>query len=331
MSPYSDVAFTRCAAEIVSPLVRRIVAPDGGGCGRSAGLRTYIVGHGDVALIDPDPASVPLLEAILDATEGERITHVLITHCHGRRSPLAAQLAERFGADVLSGDCGLRDGERLYGVDWTLEAIATPGHTPDHFAFALLEEEGVFCGDLVSGWSPEAVAPPGGDLSALLSSIERIQAERFEWMAPAHGPIVAEVAGFLHECLAETRRRERGILAAVAAQGPLNAWRLAAGVASAAHGAGEAHAILAHLVRLAARGDLTSEAPLSAFTPFSLARKPAQRRATIDAARADKIRSLPLRPRHGIDTLSVVQFAAPRRDSQHTSLEAGARQTGTHR
>ena len=272
MSTHSDVAFTRCAAETVSPLARRLVAIDGGGL-RSAGLRTYIVGHGEVALIDPDPASGPLMRAILEATEGERISHIVISHSHGRRSPLGAQLAERFGADVVSGAMGLRDRELIYGLDWTLEAIATPGHTPDHFAFALAEEDTVFCGDLVSGWTPEVATPPGGDLSALLASIELILSERFELLLPALGPRVSNASAFLHECLHDAARCERRIAAVVDSDGPTSAWRLAKQASSALRGipVAEAHAILAHLVRMQARGDLTSTAPLSLFTPFTLA------------------------------------------------------------
>jgi len=272
MSPHADVAFTRCAAQTISPLARRIVAIDDGGR-RPAGLRTYIVGRGEVALIDPDPASGPLMQAILETTEGERISHVVISHSHGRRSPLGAQLAERFGADVVSGAMGLRDRECIYGLDWTLEAIATPGHTPDHFAFALAEEDTVFSGDLVSGWAPEVATPPGGDLSALLASIERVLGERFELLLPARGPAVSDVAVFLGECLDEAARSERRIAAMVGADGPTSAWRLAMQASTALRGvpAAEAHAIFAHLVRLQARGDLTSTAPLSLFTPFASA------------------------------------------------------------
>jgi glyoxylase-like metal-dependent hydrolase (beta-lactamase superfamily II) len=270
MSPFADVAFTQCAVEAISPFARRIMAVDGA-CSRPAGLRTYIVGHGEVALVDPDPASGPLMQAILEATEGERITHVLISHSHGRRSPLGAQLAERFGADVVSGAAGLRDGERIYGRDWTLEAIETPGHTPDHFAFALVEEETVFSGDLVTGWSPEAITPPGGDLSALLGSIRRIQQERFERLAPAHGPVRYDVAGYLHDCLEDAARRERRIAAMVSAYGPTSAWRLATQISPTLRGrsAAEAHEILAHLVRLTSRGDLVSTLPLGVFAQFA--------------------------------------------------------------
>jgi glyoxylase-like metal-dependent hydrolase (beta-lactamase superfamily II) len=288
MSPHAEVAFTRCAAETISPLARRIVAIDGG-YGRPAGLRTYLVGRGDVALIDPDPASGPLMQAILEATEGERITHVLISHGHGRRSPLGAQLAERFGADVVSGAMGLRDGERVYGLDWTLEALETPGHTPDHFAFALAEEQSVFCGDLVSGWSPDVVTPPGGDLTALLASIERIRREGFRRLLPAHGPPIADVDDFLCDCLADARRREQRIVALVSAHGPASAWQLAAHTSPAPRGVGaaDAHAIFAHLARLAERGDLISKAPLSLFAPFKVKTDPGPRNggATIATAR----------------------------------------------
>jgi glyoxylase-like metal-dependent hydrolase (beta-lactamase superfamily II) len=271
MSLNADVAITQCAAETISPFARRFVAVDKARRAQSTGLRTYIVGHGEVALIDPDWTSGPLMEAILEATEGELITHVLITHDHGRRASIGAQLAERFGADVVSGATGLRDGERIYGLDWTLEAIKTPGHTPDHFAFALAEEQTVFCGDLVTGWSPEIVTPPGGDLSALLASLRRIHQDQFEMLAPARGPLVRNAAAFLSDCLVDVARREARVAAMVGEHGPASAWRLAQHMSPTPHGFGaaEAHAILAHLVRLMARGDVTSTAPLSLFAPFT--------------------------------------------------------------
>jgi glyoxylase-like metal-dependent hydrolase (beta-lactamase superfamily II) len=201
MAPFSDAAFTTCRAVSISPRVRRITGADAGGQGRPAGLATYIVGHGRVAVIDPGPASLPLLAAILEATGSETITHVALTHGHGRRSPIAAQLAERSGAEILSAERGLADGRRACGPDWTLEAMATPGHTRDHFAFALVEEDALFCGDLVSGRSPQAMAP-GADLAELRRSIETVRRLRFTTLMPAHGPVITEPDAFLQEALA---------------------------------------------------------------------------------------------------------------------------------
>lgn len=274
MSPFSEVAFTRAGPQAVSPLSWRIVGKDATPRGFT-GLRTYIVGHGDVAVIDPDPLSQPLLDAILQATEGERITHVLLTHSHGRRSPLALELAERTGAEVLSGHHGLKDGRRIRGPGWTLEALATPGHTGDHFAFALNEENALFCGDLVSGWSSCVVIPPGGDLSDHLASLERIRKRRFSMLRPAHGPAVSEVDAFLAGCVDHSRRRERQVLEAIAASGPTTAWELAGRLYPKTHGLVQpaaAHAILAHLVRLARKGQLELGGKPSLCASFAPAR-----------------------------------------------------------
>jgi glyoxylase-like metal-dependent hydrolase (beta-lactamase superfamily II) len=273
MSPFSDVAFTRAGPQSISPLSWRIVGKDAGPRG-FAGLRTYIVGHGEVAVIDPDPASRPLLEAILQVTEGERISYVLQTHGHGRRSPLALQLAEQSGATILSGDHGLRDGQVMRGPGWTLEAIATPGHTGDHFAFELKEENALFSGDLVSGWASSVIIPPGGDLTDHLRSLERIRRRKPAVLRPAHGPAVTEVDAFLAGCLDHAGRRERQVLEAIAAYGPVTAWELAGRLYPKVHGLVQpagAHALLAHLVRLARNGQLTVDGRPSLYASFAAA------------------------------------------------------------
>jgi glyoxylase-like metal-dependent hydrolase (beta-lactamase superfamily II) len=276
MSAYSEVAFTRCGPQPISPLVWRLVAKDATPRG-FLGLGTYLVGRGDIAVIDPEPASRPLLEAILEATQGERIACILATHTHGRRSPLAIELAERTGAQVLAPHDGLEDGLMIRGGGYTLEALATPGHTRDHFAFALKEENALFCGDLASGWSAGAVMPPGGDLSAHLASLDRVRRRGFSTLLPAHGPAVVRVDAFLAECLDHSSRRERQILAAVADMGPCTAWELAGRLCPRVHGLVQpaaAHAILAHLARLASLGRLEVTGRPGLCAKFALAVRP---------------------------------------------------------
>jgi glyoxylase-like metal-dependent hydrolase (beta-lactamase superfamily II) len=276
MSPYSDVAFTRCGPQPISPLVWRWVARDAAPRGFQ-GLRTYLVGHGEIAVIDPDPASRPLLDSILTAAEGERITHVLITNSHGRRSPLALELAERTGARVLAAHAGLEDGMLIRGGGFTLEAIATPGHGQGHFGFALKQENALFCGDLVSGWSPGVAMPPGGDLSDHLASLETVRRRGFSALLPAHGPPVTEVGPFLADCLEHSRRRERQVLDTLTEMGPCTAWELAGRICPKVHGLvqpGAAHAILAHLSRLAAHGRLQADGRPSLYARFALVARP---------------------------------------------------------
>jgi glyoxylase-like metal-dependent hydrolase (beta-lactamase superfamily II) len=220
----------------VSPLIRRVIA-DNPGPFTFTGTGTYIVGRGEVAVIDPGPALDSHLEALLRAVEGETVTHVLVTHTHLDHSPLARPFAARTGAKIYAAqppaggathvgaakieedddaafrpDVILTGGEQLLGPNWTFEAIPTPGHASNHMAFALKEENALFSGDHVMGWSTTVVAPPDGDMAAYYASLEVVKARDFATLWPTHGPPIREVAPFLDAYLAHRRDRERQIL-----------------------------------------------------------------------------------------------------------------------
>ncbi len=83
----AELAFNRSVdvdygvAEEVAPDVRRIVANNPGPY-TFLGTNSYVVGTGQVAIIDPGPADKAHLQALAAATKGERLTHILITHSH---------------------------------------------------------------------------------------------------------------------------------------------------------------------------------------------------------------------------------------------------------
>jgi len=178
--------------DTVSPLIRRVIANNPGPF-TFTGTGTYIVGRGEpgagVAVIDPGPPDKDHLAALLAAVEGQTVSHVLVTHPHRDHAPLARPFADLVGAPILaaapptrtihasatldeeedesfSPDIVLAGGERLEGDGWTLEALATPGHASNHMAFVLAEENALFSGDHVMGWSTTVVAPPDGDMAA---------------------------------------------------------------------------------------------------------------------------------------------------------------------
>jgi glyoxylase-like metal-dependent hydrolase (beta-lactamase superfamily II) len=271
---YTEFAFTRGGAHRLSPLVRRIVAKDATPNGY-AGTRAYLVGRGEIAVVDPFPASPALLETILRETRGERISRIFITHGHGQPSELALELARRTGALIhgAPSDRGL-DGTVFEGQGWTIEALATPGHTADHLAFALRQESTLFCGDLVSGWSPEVMIPTGGDLDSHLASLDKVRRRAFSVLWPAHGAPVTDVEPFLAECVAKSRQRAREILEALESDQGLSAWDLAARLHPKVNGLVQpaaAHAILAHLVRLAGQGRLVAAGRASVHVAFARA------------------------------------------------------------
>jgi glyoxylase-like metal-dependent hydrolase (beta-lactamase superfamily II) len=131
-------------------------------------------------------------------------------------APLGVAVEE--GEDtVFRPDVKVEDGQLVRGKDWTIEALLTPGHASNHVAYALLEENALFPGDHVMGWSTTVVIPPDGDMGEYLASLDKVRAGRFEVLWPTHGPPVTEVEPFLDAYRAHRLQREAQILAELAA------------------------------------------------------------------------------------------------------------------
>src|SRR5258707_13955826 len=94
-----DIKFEYGVCDQVSPLIRRVIANNPGPF-TFTGTGTYIVGRGEVAVIDPGPDDPAHLRAILTAVAGERVTHIVITHHHADHSPLAGPLKAATGAPI---------------------------------------------------------------------------------------------------------------------------------------------------------------------------------------------------------------------------------------
>ncbi len=187
------------SVEQVSPLVRRILC-DNPSPYTFTGTSSFIVGRGEVAIIDPGPEDDRHLATLLSAVRGETVTHILVTHSHADHSPLAARLQQATGAGTVgygavarSDDAGLRldtsidhgfnpdrrmgHGETLSGRGWTVEAVFTPGHMSNHLCFALREERTLFTGDHVMAWATSVIAPPDGNMAQYMASL-RLLLER---------------------------------------------------------------------------------------------------------------------------------------------------------
>lgn len=279
MIPYvRDIRFEYGVCEQVSPLIRRVIA-DNPGPFTYVGTGTYIIGQGEVAIIDPGPAMDDHLEAILRAIKGEQVTHIFLTHHHLDHSPLAAPLADRTGAKIYgcplakahvpaevqmeAGDddsfrvdetvCG---GGLFEGAGWTLEAIPTPGHTSNHICYALAQEDALFCGDHIMGWSTTVISPPDGDMGDYFRSLDTIKARGFTTLWPTHGPPIREPEPFIDAYIAHRRAREAQILGAL--DGGMTHIRemvpvLYKDVDPRLHPAA-AHSVLAHMIQLVREG-----------------------------------------------------------------------------
>lgn len=228
--------------EAVSPLIRRVIA-DNPGPFTFTGTGTYIVGRKEagagVAVIDPGPLDDAHLKALLSTVAGQAVSHVLVTHSHRDHAPLARPFADAVGAPILaapavrtvhasampdedddqgfSPDIVLTGGERLQGDGWTIEALATPGHTSNHLAFILDEENALFSGDHIMGWSTTVVAPPDGDMAAYMESLDAVIARGFSTIWPTHGAPITDPEPFLTAYRAHRLAREAQVLARLAA------------------------------------------------------------------------------------------------------------------
>ncbi len=266
-------------AQQVSPLIRRLVANNPGPF-TYKGTGVYIIGQGDVAIIDPGPDDDAHIEALLRAVEGERVTHILVTHRHMDHSPAAHPLAARTGAKVYSStiapkpsdcdalrleasddhlfqpDINVADGDRFTGPGWTIEAVFTPGHTTNHMAYALIEENALFPGDHIMGWSTTVIGPPDGDMTAYFDSLEKVRDRNFTTLWPTHGPPVRDVRPFVQAFIDHRRAREDQIIEQMRAGKTAIKDMVSviyADVDKRLHPAA-CHSVLAHMIRLVELG-----------------------------------------------------------------------------
>ena len=231
-------------SETLAPGVRRILAPNPSPM-THWGTNTYILGEGNVAVIDPGPDLVPHLNAITRATSGEIISHILVTHAHADHSPLARILAQRTGAPVygfgapdagrsavmqglaasgLAGggegvdgafapDVSVGEGDVIKGAGWVLNVLHTPGHFAGHLAFAM--EDVVFTGDHVMDWASSLVSPPDGDLGAFMRTSDRLMAMNSTRFYAGHGAPIEAPGARLDWLIQHRRTRETAIRAAL--------------------------------------------------------------------------------------------------------------------
>ena len=228
--------FAYATLETVSPLVRRMTARNPSGFTFN-GTGTYVIGHGNVAVVDPGPMIDEHIAALSDALAGETITHILITHTHMDHSPAAAPLKQLWQAPtygygphgagkIASGtpieeggdmdfvpDHLIQDGQVIKGDGWTIECVYTPGHTSNHMCFALKEEKALFTGDHVMGWSTSVIGPPDGDMTAYMESLEKLQQRDDQVYWPTHGTAIREVQPFVQAFIDHRLEREQQILA----------------------------------------------------------------------------------------------------------------------
>ena len=271
-------------ATTVSPRIRRVVARNPSPFSYH-GTGTYIVGRGEVAVIDPGPDLQEHVEALIAALPGERITHILVTHTHSDHSPAARPLQNEIGAPTygfgphgegrfergvkveaggdmsFAPDVTLRHGQVIEGSGWSLECVHTPGHCSNHLCYALREEGALLTGDHVMSWSTSIVSPPDGDMGDYMRSLALLLERDDRSLLPAHGPPVLDPKPFVQSFVEHRVQREQQIVLCVeqgvgriADMVP----RMYSDLPVYLHGAA-ARSVFAHVIHLLERGVLTCD------------------------------------------------------------------------
>lgn len=220
------------------PGVRRVMANNPGPF-TFKGTLSYIIGRGRVAIVDPGPDDPVHIAALLDAVRDETVTHIFVTHTHRDHSPAVPAIKAATGASVYaegphraarplhigeqnpldaSGDrdfrpdIALKDGEIVSGEGWSIEAVATPGHTANHMAYAFKEKDVLFAGDHVMAWATSIVAPPDGAMSDYIASLEKLARRSEHVYFPGHGPAIKDADRFVNYFILHRKAREAAIL-----------------------------------------------------------------------------------------------------------------------
>ena len=283
----------------VRPGVRRLLCNNPGPF-TFKGTVSYIVGQGQVAVIDPGPLDESHIGALLAAVRGETVTHIVVTHTHRDHSPAAARIKAATGAKTCgegphrparalhigeaprldtSGDhdfvpdLALADGDVIEGGAWRLEAVATPGHTANHMAYGLSETDVLFSGDHVMAWSTSVVAPPDGAMSDYMASLAKLARRPETVYFPGHGGAVSDAPRVVERYIRHRRAREQSILRRLA-EGPADIPTLVRAIYAGldprlVRAAGLS--VLAHLEDLHARGLVATDGMPSIIGLYRLA------------------------------------------------------------
>jgi glyoxylase-like metal-dependent hydrolase (beta-lactamase superfamily II) len=222
----------------VAPGVRRVLCNNPGPF-TFKGTVSYIIGRGEVAIVDPGPLDEAHIAALLAAVRNETVTHIFVTHTHRDHSPAVPAIKAATGALVLAEgphraarplnvgeaprldasndtdfrpDRALADGEVVTGKGFTIEAVTTPGHTANHMAFAFKEGNLLFSGDHVMAWSTPVVAPPDGAMSDYMASLQKLARRSEAIYLPGHGGAVRDAPAFVQHYIKHRQGREASIL-----------------------------------------------------------------------------------------------------------------------
>lgn len=224
----------------LTPGIRRLVANNGSPF-TFKGTNTYLIGKKEIAVIDPGPDDPEHHEAILKSAGNGEIKYIIATHTHLDHTEGLDRLKKATGAKTLGAiapdaprgtigsspskgdfvdrdfkpDIVLNDGDELGTDEWTLGAVHTPGHAPDHICLRAQDQNVLLSGDHVMAWNTSVIAPPEGNMNDYMNSLEKLLDHEHELYLPAHGGTIARPRRVVRAYLVHRQMREAAVLDAV--------------------------------------------------------------------------------------------------------------------
>jgi glyoxylase-like metal-dependent hydrolase (beta-lactamase superfamily II) len=189
----------------------------------SGATTAYVLGREDAVLVDPADRT----DALDAAVENRGAAHLALTHHHRDHTGGVAEYAgacdltvwARAGREAafeaatgVEPDRTFREGTVL-PAGAGVEVVETPGHAPEHVAFAA--GGGLVTGDLAVAEGSVVVGAPEGDMRAYVTSLRRVHARNPEVLYPGHGPVIEDPRGTCRRLIDHRLRREERVRQAV--------------------------------------------------------------------------------------------------------------------
>ena len=108
----------------------------------------------------------------------------------------------------MEGQLDIEDGQTFKVDGASLRAVFSPGHTYDHMAFILEEEDAMFTADNVLGHGTAVFE----DLAAYLSSLEKMRGLFHGRAYPGHGPVIGDGPSKILEYIRHRKLREDQVI-----------------------------------------------------------------------------------------------------------------------